>query len=299
MFSLNAILADPWIGCQSIAIPDGGALPDAARMGVWLADLHASFTGAVRLRALATRLSGLLGLPESSPLARACGLAADAVSAWRGHDYHSDGHHAEVAVNVVVLAAISAAAGEPVAREDAAVLLLAALTHDLLYMPGAAAPFTRERTAADAADAIASRAGAGGGARALLRWLVLATEPSARPLLAAAARGEAASLPGEIARLPAHPDPVRLATVLSDADLLSSAGLTLEWHREQASRLARERGAPVDAGGERAFFEHVVGHEFASAAGRHFAANLACIRAAVDAEALSAAPAQRPACSPA
>ncbi len=252
--------------------------PDAAKLGRRMAALYRCWDqrGGLDLPALA---SCLLGPMRDAPAGRTCLALADAVARWGGHPYHSAGHHAEVAVNAAVLAAL----GEPaLPAPDHALLLAAALGHDLHYVPRQARPrFAAEAAAADAADAMAAACGLQQGERDELRALILATEPGFRRSLLALPP----ELPPGLRPLAQRPALARLAAMLSDADMLSSAGLTRRWHRVQRARLERELLAPITAADDLVFFDRVVGDGFISPGGRCFTPNLHDIRRAVLAEA--------------
>ena len=72
-----------------------------------------------------------------------------------------------------------------------------------------------------------------------------------------------------------------LAAILSDADLLSSAGLTPRWHQVQRGRLEREIGQRIPPAADLAWFDKMVGGHFLSMGGNHFTGNLRRIRGAV------------------
>ncbi len=245
------------------------------RLGGRMAALFRRWDGqaAIDLSGLAECLLARLGAADS-PVGQACLAVAAAVSDWGGLPYHSARHHAEVATNAAILAAL---ASQPVAAHGQAVLLAAAFAHDYQYVSGPQGRFAAEARSAAAMDAIASWAGVGEADREAIRTLILATEPGCRGALAACQP----ALPAELALLATRPDLAVLARILSDADLLSSAGLTLRWHEVQVARLAREAGRPLSPSDNRAFFDHVVGQGFISPGGAYFAPNLARIRQAV------------------
>ncbi len=268
-------------------------IPDAARLGRRMTVLYASWQHG-RPPDLAALAAGLLhrnAIAADGPVGRTCLGAAHAVAAWGGLPYHSATHHAEVAVNAMVMVELQARMGRPIGAHETSLLLAACLSHDLYYQPSVARErFAAERVAADALDAIATEAGAGAADRAAMRALVVATEPRLRlraggPLGAPLAP-KAAKLLGTGTRrtgMKGAVDPVlaSLAAILSDADLLSSVGLTTEWYRVQETRLAQEAGRPAPPGESGRFFRDIVGPDFLSAPGRAFSANLAAIRQAV------------------
>jgi len=155
------------------------------------------------------------------------------------------------------------------------VLIAAALAHDYLYQPGGPR-FTAEIASAAAMDSIAAECGVRPAERVDLSHLILATEPSFRRVLAGKAVDH--PVPERLQRLLARPDLTALAAVLSDADLLSSAGLTVRWSQVQRSRLEREVGHSIAPGEDLAFFDRIVGPGFLSVGGRCFNVNLVRIR---------------------
>ncbi len=138
--------------------------------------------------------------------------------------------------------------------------------------------FAAEAASAAVADGLAASCGMAPDARRDLRTLILATEPGSR----AALRALPAELPAVLRPLAEQPGLASLAALLSDADLLSSAGLSERWHRVQHARLEREMGRPLAAADDRGFFDAIVGDGFLSLGGGHFTPNLRRIRAAAD-----------------
>ena len=249
----------------------------AALYGSW------DLPGALDLPAVATTLLNRAG-GAGTPVGRACGAVAEAVARWGGHAYHSAKHHAEVATNVGVLAALSCRLGPPMLPAEQTLLLAAALSHDIHYDPAPRSlpRFTRETISADAMDAIAAKCGAADSDRHELRLLILATEPGFRSRLATLAVSDPGRpVPETLVPLAARPDLIGLAAMLSDADLLSSAGLTPSWHDVQRSRLERELGLSIPPASDLTFFDAVVGQDFLSLPGRYFRPNLDSIRQSV------------------
>jgi hypothetical protein len=258
------------------------ALPDPVRLGRRMAAMYADWERARQpdLPALAGALLHSNAIPPDGPLARTCLAAAQAVAAWGGLPYHSATHHAEVATNATVLTELAARQGQPVSWHARALLLAACLGHDLNYLPSVAKErFAAEHIAAEALDGMAAACGCEPADRQAIRALVIATEPGLR-LRPGGPLGT--PLDPTAARLlhPAAVDPAlaALAEILSDADLLSSVGLTTAWYRVQQKRLEREAGRAYEAGDSERFFSDIVGPDFLSAPGRVFSANLALIR---------------------
>ncbi len=265
-----------------------GAAPAPAsgvRLGRRMASLYATWQqgGLPDLTALATAMLRRHGIPPDAPLARTCLGAARAVAAWGGLPYHSATHHAEVATNAMVLVELSDRLGHGIDRHATALLLAVCLSHDLYYAPAAArVRFAAEQTAARALDEIAAQAGCDCADRQAMQALVIATEPGLRlrpggplgqPLDPLAAR--------LLDRKAVEPALAGLAAILSDADLLSSVGLSPAWYRVQETRLEQEAGRPAAPGDAQRFLQDIVGPDFLSPAGRMFSANLAAIRRSV------------------
>jgi hypothetical protein len=233
------------------------------------------------LVALAAGFLGRLNKSET-PIGRVCLQAAAAVADWGGHPYHSAGHHAEVATNAMVLAEIAARLGQPVSGDPQALLLAGALAHDLGYEPahGPQTRFAAEAGSAEALDVISARNGLPGADREALSALILATEPTSRAVLGIMSSPDRSALdvPAPLQTLTRRPELVGLAAMLSDADLLSSTGLTMGWHRVQLRRLERETGHSISPAEDERFFDRIVGADFLSPGGRYFSANLARIR---------------------
>jgi hypothetical protein len=261
---------------------DPTKVPDTVYLGRRMAALYTIWQrGALPdLGAMAATLLRRNGTDVSSPLGRTCIAAAQAVAAWGGLPYHSATHHAEVATNAMVLVALSARQGQPIAPHPTALLLAACLSHDIYYSPGVASTrFAAEEAAARTLDGIAAGAGCNKADRQAMRALVLATDPSLR-LRRGGPLGD--PLDPEIARLLGGDaiDPMlpALAALLSDADLLSSVGLTTSWYRVQQDRLEREAGRLYAPDENELFFRDIVGRGFLSPPAQLFAANLVRIR---------------------
>jgi hypothetical protein len=260
------------------------ASPNAVRLGRRMAALYATWQrgGLPDLAAVATAMLQHNGIAADGPVARTCVAAARAVAAWGGLPYHSAAHHAEVTTNAMVLVELARRRGETIDCHATALLLAACLSHDIYYSPPVArVRFAAEHASAEALDAIAADCGCDAGDRQAMRALVIATEPLLRLRpggpLGAPREPRAARLLG---RASVEPMIAALATLLSDADMLSSVGLTVAWYRVQEARLEREAGRPAEPGDGERFFSDIVGPDFLSDAGRLFSANLAAIRQA-------------------
>ncbi len=173
--------------------------------------------------------------------------------------------------------------GKPVGKDAIALLLAACLGHDLHYLPSIARErFAAEHIAAEAVDAIAADAGCTAADRHAIRALIIATEPGLR-LRAGGPLGLPLDLTAAqlLHARPVDPALAGIAAILSDADLLSSVGLTVAWYRVQQARLEDEAGRRYPAVESLRFFRDIVGPDFLSAPGRVFSRNLAAIRRSV------------------
>ena len=238
----------------------------------------------IDLVALADTFVHIVSTPDSA-IGEACRQIAEAVMKWGGHPYHSVCHHAEVATNAMVIAEISARLNKPLGSHRRTLLLAASLAHDLHYDPtrAEAGPFQLEAISASALDGIAERCGVHPQDRAIMTALILATEPSFRSQLRSNSSGTGfpATLPDGLEPIARDPDVAELAPMLSDADLLSSAGLTRPWHHIQRLRFEQETGTSLSASADLEFLNSVVGPGFLSLGGRYFDGNLANLRAAL------------------
>jgi hypothetical protein len=257
-------------------------LPEPSRLGRRIAALYESWqnAGMPDMQGLASALLRRHRIPADSPLARTCRGAATAVAAWGGLPYHSALHHAEVATNAMVLVELADRLGQPIDGHATALLLAACLSHDLHYQSSVArARFAAEAVSAGALDQIAAASGCDEADRQALRALVIATEPGLR-LRAGGPLGSPLDLTAArlLGRQSVEPGLAALAAILSDADLLSSVGLTIGWYRVQQSRLEREADRPYEPGESAQFFREIVGPDFLSAPGRVLSSNLAAIR---------------------
>jgi hypothetical protein len=209
-------------------------------------------------------------------------------SAWSGHPYHSVLHHAEVASTAIELARSPLTGCAPLDCRRIHLLLCAALGHDIGFDPLLVprTPYMLEtRAAVEVSDAM-RESGADWHDIEDVQALILATEPSARRalrhLMEEIEEGTPSALrivpPPELAHLGDDEELVRLAALLSDADLMSSAGLNAEWTQVQADRLALETGVAATPAGMLGFLDGLVGASFVSPQGRFMNRNLAAIR---------------------
>lgn len=261
-------------------------LPDPVLLGRRMAALYRCWSGreGVDLVDLTEGFLGRLGA-IGEPIGRTCLEAAAEVARWGGHPYHSARHHAEVATNAMMIAELAGRIGQPMSSRYRGLLLASSLAHDIYFQPlqQPRTRFAAETVSARALDGIAARCGLDSDDRRALWCLILATEPSFRSVLAKLLAGHAASkgLPRRLGLLTRQPALAGIAAALSDADLLSSSGLTERWHDVQITRLESESGNRIGPDDDKRFFALVVGDDFLSTAGRHFSSNLARIRRCV------------------
>jgi hypothetical protein len=219
-----------------------------------------------------------------SPIGQVCLQVANEITTWGGKPYHSVNHHAEVATNAMVIAEITRRIGSPI-RLHRFLLLASSLAHDIYYEPphGPLPRFAAEAVSARALDAICSRFGVEGADRAALRCLILATEPGFRACLSGLLSGSDVhdQVPAALRLIVEQTDLIHTAAVLSDADLLSSFGLTEKWHRVQIGRLEHEIDSQITPTEDLLFVEQVVGPAFLSPGAHIFSANLTQICRAI------------------
>ena len=208
---------------------------------------------------------------------------AAATEAWGGHPYHSAAHHAEVASNAMALASMSGLQDSPDGCRLACLLAVAALGHDLGYDPRDRhpVPFGREIASAAGVDRICAAAGLDAPDREAVSLMILATWPMARDDLRTMGGGGTIGRAHRLGRLLSAPGILGAALLLSDADLLSSSGLTAARARCLETRLGEELGHPVSHGERLFFFDSIVGPGYVSRAGSFFDSNVAAVRSAV------------------
>jgi hypothetical protein len=255
---------------------------DARSLGLKMADLYECWDGPAGFDLPAITAEFLRRLDQlDSPVGATCLHLAAELERWGGHDYHSARHHAEVATNAMILTEHAVARANPFSNQQRALLLAAGLAHDIYFDPTSSSKdsrFEAERQAAAALETAALLCGVPAPERATLRDLILATEPGFRIQLSALLRGELDIAAEAELCIPANQPMAAMAGVLSDADLLSSVGLTMDWHLKQLHRLERELGRLISPAEDLRFFEAIVGPDFLSSGGRVFSENLNRIR---------------------
>jgi hypothetical protein len=219
--------------------------------------------------------------------------------------YHNANHTREVLIGAVWLADANAALARAQAPGAVALdadrlgrLLLLATMHDIGH-DGTSNTSTdrrgrRRRTPHRLEDhsfrlmePVLHRAGLDNAAIETLRASIRATDVALRPAarritdhrLFGAPPPE--SVAPVLAQLDADAENAAVAALLADADILSSAALTLDYQHAQNARLEREAGTRFSRADVLAFFDVIVGGEPAGAAGRLLTGNLRRIRQAV------------------
>ncbi len=253
--------------------PDAAAI---ARLGARLTALYRCWRSGHVVTQVTGELIAAAGLDDAAPLARTARAIASALAGWPGYPYHCAAHHAEVATNALVLVRLAHG------QDGGGMLLCAALGHDLEFDPAQAATgrFAAEQHSAAATCAIAAAAGVAPEVCAALHLLILATEPLARAGLRTLLRHGTPPPEAPLRALAGRPDLLATAALLSDADMLSSSGLSIAWTRTQERLLAQERGRPASAADRQHYFERIMGADYLSPGGMMFMPNLERIRAA-------------------
>jgi hypothetical protein len=244
-----------------------------------------------------------ISIEPDMPERRAGMVAAVLAAVPCANPYHNLHHTREVLANTIwLLQANAALAAEhvpgaaPITPPTAARQLLAATMHELGHdgTTNAATaatgrrymPFRLEDRTFDLMRSVLCRAGIDADAIADLHVMIRATDPRSRPDVRAMTDHILFGMPmpigvcHEFAERLCNPRLALATALLCDADVMSSAGLTRDYHARMSALLAAEHGKPADHAETRDFFDLVVGNGFASAAGRRLNGNLCCIRAA-------------------
>lgn len=225
--------------------------------------------------------AGIAGLAENDPL-RVAGdrIARDmdaGVGAGGGNPYHNAQHFCEVVLSALYLSLLAGLA----AREQTQ-LLVAALAHDFHHdgTSNANVPFRLERLSAEAVAPYLDAAGVSPEERARVKAMIFSTEVTvgtgfARDchlhLAAGGPRPGLSGVPAPLATLAGDTRLALQAVVLGEADVLSSAGLTVQYGELQQEKLAEERKQPLGSKHKLHFLNQVF-QEFT--VGRFFSPNL-------------------------
>ncbi len=239
------------------------------------APLAQAFTLAMQVTAVA----------PADPLHRA-GMAAardiDAgIGAGMANGYHNARHYREVLLCTLAIAQLAA-----LAREEQALLLLAALLHDFHHDGGRRLyPFQHELCSIEAASPYLAAAGVAAADRAVLATLILATESACGVPLARCCHDwhsgivtpPAAPPRPELASLVTRPRLALMAAALTEADVLPSVALTPAHAALTTARLEAEWNTVLGASGKVEFIDRHVG---ALQVARFFQPNLRRVRQA-------------------
>lgn len=274
----GALLQHPPFRITPDIAPDAAAGAIVAAFDV----LSATPTPLAQAYGLAMQVTGLA---STHPLHRAGMAAARDIDAGIGagvpHGYHNSRHFCEVLLCALAIAQLAA-----LARQEQALLLLAALLHDFHHEGGRRFhPFHHELRAIEAASPYLERAGVTASDRAVLATLILATEsvsgvPHARCChdWHAGAMTPPPSPPRpELACLATQPRLALMAAALTEADVLPSVALTPAHAALTTARLEAEWEMTLGATGKIEFIDRHIG---ALRVARFFQPNLSMVRQA-------------------
>lgn len=273
----DARLADPFADALGMlpatVLADHASLPD--RLSKVLADLNGRVTSVDVCRSLVSCL------PQAPPYLAAAlvDVAAAADGSGCGNSYHNPVHSRDVGVIFANLMRLQAMleTGSPV--PDAVEFLTgccAAFGHDIGHDggDGGPEPFRLERQAADTVGAIMDHHTADLHLIERIYCAILATDVhNGYRALDEAARGFISNdIPKCLHGLEGRKSR-EIASLLRDADVMQSAGLTPEDHDRQTARLEQERGIPRNSMGVRGadfFLKDLIQGRFLSKAGHLF-----------------------------
>jgi len=224
--------------------------------------------------------------PEEPLWIAACRIADDmdaGVGAGGANAYHNAQHFCEVMLNALYLSLLAGL--DPQARAE---VMIAALVHDFHHdgTKNMSATFRLERFSAEATAPYLEAAGVSPQVRARIAAMVFATEvtkgtrfardchlhfSAGAPLPAASDLPAPLTLIGTDARLALE------AVIVGEADVLSSAGLTVQYGDLQQERLAEEWKQPLGAEHKLRFLNQIF-QDFTI--GRFFSPNLRDLKSA-------------------
>jgi hypothetical protein len=227
------------------------------------------------------------GFDAQDPLATAGGrIAADidtGTGAGEVNPYHNRQHFCEVLLSALCLSRLAA-----LAPREQAQLLLAALVHDFHHdgRGNKDVPFRLEKLAIAAAQPYLQAAGVTEDERARIAAIVMATEvstgvPFGRQCYRYFFEGGNAppAATGDLPKMLAQDARLALqAVLLTEADVLPSVGLTVDYAELSQENLSREWGRPLNAADKLFFLEHVFQDFVAS---RFFSPNFENIKRAM------------------
>lgn len=225
------------------------------------------------------------GLAKDDPLCLAGERIARDMDAGIGsggdNPYHNAQHFCEVLLSALYLSLLAGTA--PRSRMQ---LLIAALVHDFHHdgTTNRSAPFRLERLSAAATLPYLEAAGVPAAERTRITAMILATEVAIGTRFArdcylhfaeAAPAPSIAGIPDPLAELAGDADLALQAVIVGEADVLSSAGLTVQYGELQQDKLAEEWKQPLGADHKLRFLNQVI-QDFT--VGRFFSPNLRELR---------------------
>jgi 3'5'-cyclic nucleotide phosphodiesterase family protein len=223
------------------------------------------------------------------------------VGAGGANPYHNAQHFCEVVLSALYLSLLAG-----VSAREKVELLVAALVHDFHHdgNTNANVPFRLERLSAQAASPYLQAAGVPMEAQARVTAMIFSTEVSvgtrfAREchlhFAASGSRPSLSGIPGPLALLAGDARLALQAVIVGEADVLSSAGLTVQYGERQQEKLAEEWKKPLGADHKVRFLNQVF-QDFT--VGHFFSPNLRALKNAAqeraDRERDSEQPRQRP-----
>ena len=227
------------------------------------------------------------GCAKDDPLCmagRRIALDMDAgVGAGGENPYHNAQHFCEVLLSALYLSLLAG-----VAPKGKVELLIAALAHDFHHdgRTNVNAPFRLERLSAEAASPYLETAGVPLEERARITAMIFATEVTLGTRFARdchlhfSGDGPLPSIsgvPGPLATLAGDAGLALQAVIVGEADVLSSAGLTVQYGELQQEKLAEEWQQPLGADHKLRFLDQVFQ---GFTVGRFFSPNLRDLRSA-------------------
>ena len=225
------------------------------------------------------------GIAPDAPLRVAGCRIADEMDAGVGaggaNPYHNAQHFCEVLLSALYLTLLAG-----VTANAKAEVLLAALVHDFHHdgTKNMSATFRLETLSAEATAPYLEAAGVSAEVRARIAAMVFATEVTRGTHFA---RGchlhfttgtplpSLAAIPGPLALVATDPGLALEAVIVGEADVLSSAGLTVQYGELQQERLAEEWKQPLGAEHKLRFLNQVF-QDFT--VGRFFSPNLRALK---------------------
>lgn len=250
--------------------------------------------GRPSLQLLASAHIARLGIRQTDdPLVQAAGRVGEAVQqSMQDHAYHNADHVAEVLNNAAVLCEINQTRGAvALSRHDCLLIFVAALGHDFGHdgTTNQGEIFRLESLAAGATQTAMRNLLCDADDVADVETLILATDPGppARFVKALARWAEGRTddppdlegMPKELSRLVDNRRLAVMAGLLQDADLLSSAGLSIRYNENMSARIGEEQGSAPSPESTLYFIDNIVGGGFTTRAGGVFDGNMLAIRA--------------------